>query len=80
MKKLLITIVLLLTTATCLKAQGLDDFYIDWDNNRNADPSTIIALPNAVIGSTSNSPAPLGSGLLILTALGTGYAVSRKQR
>ena len=38
-------------------------------------------LPHGGVGLDSNDqPAPLGGGLLVLTALGAGYAVSRRKK
>ena len=58
-----------------------DWFVADYDND-----AFNTRLPNVVIGSGSivnqgvGEPAPLGSGLLILTAAGAGYVVMRHRR
>lgn len=40
---------------------------------------TLPALPGGGVGKQDkDQTAPLGSGLLVLTALGAGYAISRK--
>ncbi len=85
MKKILFAIAIVLTIGLTANAQGRDGFFGNWDdgynNYRGSDPG--INLPSGYAMSenpTSNDPsAPLGSGLLILTALGAGYAVSRKR-
>jgi hypothetical protein len=63
-------------------AQNNDAFFNDWENSsRISDPSIVgLMMPNTNIGNTSNSPAPLGGGLLVITALGGAYAVSRKRK
>lgn len=84
MKKLLFTTALAITLSLGAKAQsGLTDaFFNDWENSsRISDPSIVgLMMPNTNIGDISNSPAPLGGGLLVLTALGGAYAVSRKRK
>ena len=37
-----------------------------------------MALPSH--GATDDQQAPLGSGILVLTALGAGYAIARRKR
>ena len=55
-----------------------DDFFRSEDNfNGNRDFATTGAITNNGIG---QSEAPLGSGLLILSAVGAGYAVARRKR
>ena len=82
MKKILFTIALLLVMSVGVMAQNNDAFFNDWENSlRISDPSIVgLMMPNTNIGNTSNSPAPLGGGLLVLTALGGAYAVSRKRK
>lgn len=54
-----------------------DDFFRTEDNfGGNRDFATTGAITNNGIG---QSEAPLGSGLLILTAVGAGYAVARRK-
>jgi LPXTG-motif cell wall-anchored protein len=82
MKKILFTIALLLVISVGAMAQNNDAFFNDWENSlRISDPSIVgLMMPNTNIGDISNSPAPLGGGLLVLTALGGAYAVSRKRK
>lgn len=54
---------------------GLDQFD-DFDNLRGGGPG----LPGGGHGHGGDPSAPLGSGLLVLTALGAGYAVARRKR
>ena len=83
MKKILLAIALVLTMGFGAKAQlglGLtDSFFNDWAQSDLMREVTIINLPNDH-GLTGDVNAPLGSGLLVLTALGAGYAVARRKR
>ena len=85
MKKILLALALVLIVGLGANAQrdsyfndwkdvgnGLDQFD-DFDNGLTRDP----VFPGHGGGDT---PAPLGSGLLILGALGAGYAVARRKR
>ena len=85
MKKILFAIAIVLTIGFTANAQGRDGFFSSWDNgysDRIVDPSTVdFNLPgNTTLGNGQNEQAPLGSGLLVLTALGAGYAVVRNKR
>jgi len=75
MKKILFVIALVLTMGLGASAQF--DNFIMWedDANRVTDESGFM-LPSTH-GSTMNTQAPLGSGLLILGALGAGYAIAK---
>ena len=79
MKKILLAIALVVTMGFCANAQT-DGFFNKFDNgydNREDGPS--FGLPSAH-GYDTDQNAPLGSGLVILTALGAGYAVARKRK
>lgn len=89
MKKILFTIAIVLTIGLTANAQGKrDGFFGTYSNNDiygNRDAGIILdnttaqpGLPT-ILGSTTDATAPLGSGLLILTALGAGYALTRKR-
>ena len=83
MKKILFAIAIVLTISLTASAQGRDGFFNNWDNGvgdrtSSSDPTSQFALPGHF--GTENEGAPLGSGLLVLTALGAGYAVARKKR
>lgn len=84
MKKILFATAIVLTIGLTANAQNKQDsFFSGWDDNgwSNRDISTIsFVLPQNGLGHTDNEPAPLGTGLLVLTALGAGYAVARKNR
>ena len=83
MKKILFAIALVMTMGLGANAQ-YDGFFKwnDADNNdiyRVDDPANpTFALPTAH-GGTGDYDTPLGSGLVILTALGAGYAIYRKR-
>ena len=83
MKKILFAIAIVLTISLTANAQGKNDgFFSNWDNGLNdrtgSEPLTPgIAFPTH---NTDQDPqAPLGSGLLILTAIGAGYALKRRR-
>ena len=80
MKKILLTIALVMTLGFGAKAQiGLTDaFFNDWAQSDLMRDITLISLPNEH-GLSEDVTAPLGSGLIILSALGAGYAVSRRR-
>ena len=82
MKKIIFAIVFVMTIGLGVNAQN-DGFFRSWDNdnwsNRGTDPSfSDIIIPYHFSGTKGD--APLGSGILVLTALGAGYAVYRKKR
>lgn len=87
MKKILFAIVIVLTICLTANAQGRDGFFNNSDNdnyNRGINDEGGLILPNAgglVNGGEygNDEPAPIGSGLLVLTALGAGYALYRKK-
>lgn len=82
MKKILLTIVFVLTIVLGATAQT-DGFFRDGNSGNYGNRSVDSDLPNTPSGVTGSLKgdydAPLGSGLLILTALGAGYAVTRRR-
>ena len=83
MKKIIIAIAIVLTMTFGAKAQG-DWFINGFDNNGSRDFSstTLPLLVTGGVGAWNNdqpATAPLGSGLLVLTALGAGYAAYKKR-
>ena len=89
MKKILFALAFVITIGLCANAQrGGDGFFNNWDDVGNGlDKSD--GFDNGLRGGGGpgtpghgggDQPAPLGSGLLVLTALGAGYAVARRKR
>ena len=81
MKKIILALAIVLTVGLTANAQR-DSFFNDWDdigNGLDRDNVFMPALPGSH-GITDDINAPLGSGLLVLTALGAGYAVARRKR
>lgn len=90
MKKILFALALVLTIGLTSNAQrGGDGYFTDWndisngldkfDDFDNGLRGGVPGLPGQG-GGGNDTPAPLGSGLLVLTALGTGYAVAKRKR
>ena len=80
MKKFLFSIALTITLGLTASAQfNTDAFFNDWEQSeRLMDGGFSFVLP-ASHGFGEDTPsAPLGSGLLVLTALGAGYALKKK--
>lgn len=78
MKKLLLTFAIVTTFGFSVNAQR--DAFFTWNDANNETYRTgenvNFALPQAH-GNDFDSTAPLGSGLLILGALGAGYAIKK---
>ena len=84
MKKLLLALALVMALGLGANAQR-DSYFNDWDDVGNGldkiefdyggmrDPG----LPGGHGG--GDTPAPLGSGIAVLTALGAGYAMLKKR-
>ena len=85
MKKIIIAIAIVLTMTFSANAQS-DWFINGLDNNGTRDDFGGTVLPLLVTGGVGAwnddqpATAPLGSGLLVLTALGAGYAAYKKRR
>lgn len=83
MKKTFLTLALVFMASFSMFAQsdGFFNYYNDDIYNRLDNPNTFgIDLPQSNLGSNhQNEPAPLGSGLLILTVLGAGYVVRKRK-
>ena len=81
MKKFALVFAIITTLAFSANAQKKDSYFNwndatdDWD--RTTINNVTFAFP-AIHGSLYDSNAPLGSGLLILGALGVGYAIKKK--
>jgi hypothetical protein len=82
MKNILLAIVFIFTFTLGANAQSYNDSFVDWadsDVNRTIVDWAIV-FPTTHFTNTDQNGSPLGSGLLILTALGAGYAVMRKRK
>lgn len=83
MKKFILTIITIISLGFCANAQ-IDGFFGGWSEGSN-DRATSMTVPSAIgmptseIGSTQNETVPLGSGLLIISMLGAGYAVAKRK-
>lgn len=82
MKKILFAIALVMTMVLSASAQR-DGFFGGYDGgngDRMDDPNALLGLPSGNIGSTTNESAPLGTGLLIMTALGGAYLLNKREK
>ena len=81
MKKILFVIAIVVAMACNVNAQS-DGFFkeggMDNYSGRSETPTPLI--PGTEPGTTPDTNAPLGSGLLILTTIGAGYAVMRRKK
>ena len=85
MKKIVLAIALVLAIGLGAKAQIelSDAFFNDWaqsDLLRDGGLGLILPGLPGDHGLGGDVPAPLGSGLIILGALGAGYAIRKKKR
>ena len=85
MKKFLVTIMIVLAFGFSASAQyGYTDAFVkNWDDNDSRlsiGEGYTFVLPGTHGGITDANTTPLGSGLLILGALGAGYAVAKRRR
>jgi hypothetical protein len=81
MKKLLFATALIITMGLTSNAQN--DGFFNWNNNYDADDRLTgieFNLPDAHGDINDHNAVPVGSGLLILTALGAGYAVKCRRK
>ena len=79
MKKILFAIAFVMMVVIA-NAQS-DGFFKSNDggySNRETTGTGIMALPDH--GADTDQTAPLGTGMLILTAMGAGYAITRRKR
>ena len=78
MKKILFAIALVVTMGFCASAQIDGYFQPSGDNIRLTDPDNGIDISMPKHNENTDQGAPLGSGLLILTAMGAGYALRKR--
>ena len=80
MKKILFAIAFVMMMVLGANAQSDGWFKASGDDySQRAGTSPDIALPGQH-GLTNDQASPLGSGILVLTALGAGYAIARRKR
>ena len=80
MKKVLFAIAIVMTMGFCANAQT-DSWFNAGSSESYSNRDGEIALPAPGLpghGESGDQPAPLGSGLLILTAMGAGYALRKR--
>ena len=81
MKKIIIILTLFLSFNVWAQESRSDNFFTNWDDVSNGIDKTIDEdlppLPGGH-GGSGDVPAPLGSGLFILTILGAAYAIKRR--
>ena len=81
MKKIFLTIAIVFMVSFGAKAQS-DGFFrdggIDNYSGRTESPTPIV--PTGQVGTIQDTNAPIGEGLLILTAMGAGYAIMRRKK
>ena len=80
MKKILLSAALVIAMGFGANAQN-DNYFNTWDdvsNNTARESDFTPTLPESH-NLTDNQSVPVGSGLLVLTALGAGYALTRKR-
>ena len=86
MKKILFAIAIFLMLGLTANAQGKKYAFFNsgWDNDdyyRGTGNGVFPAVLGGQLGGlTGDQNAPIGSGLLILTALGAGYAIKRRKK
>lgn len=81
MKNIIFALSLVLTMAFSANAQ-MDGFFRNSESGIRSTPGTDEPIiPHGAVGSIKDQDAaPLGSGLLVLTALGAGYAWKRREK
>lgn len=83
MKKILLVFAIVFTMGFGVKAQdgNSDAFFNNWEsNNRTGEENAFsMGFPGGH-SLTGDSYAPLGSGLLIISALGGGYLIAKKKK
>lgn len=82
MKKILFVIALVFTLSV---ANAQNDGFFRWNGNDEDDIYRDVTTNGLVLPSTHGTgvdynSTPLGSGLLVLTALGAGYALKRTKK
>lgn len=85
MKKLLLALTMTISFGFVASAQSNTDGFVNWNANndnmdRTSDSGVDFNLPGSHGTGSDYNSTPLGSGLIILTALGAGYMVSKRNK
>jgi len=87
MKKILLTFGIVMTMIISANAQygQSDAFFGNWDGNDDRLDigegfSFVLPGTHGNMFDTNGTTTPLGSGMLVLAALGAGYAASKRKR
>lgn len=84
MRKRIFLAIVILTFVSAQAFAQRDGFFNDWKDIDNREIIGGGDMPNLPLshgyGDDQDADAPLGTGLLILTALGTGYAVVKRKK
>ena len=83
MKKILLVLAIVFTMCFGVKAQhGNSDAFFNnrGSDNRTGDGNELSMRLPGEHGLDTDAPAPLGSGLLILSALSGGYLIAKKRK
>lgn len=83
MKKILFAIAFVITLSFGASAQSHTDGFVDWtkeNSGRTIVDDWSIIFPAQHFSNNDQNGSPLGSGLLVLTVLGAGYAACNKRR
>ena len=78
MKRMFLSIVFAIMIGLGANAQS-DYFISDLQQDTRFEDLLPILVAGSIGQHNSDQPAPLGDGLLVLTALGAGYAVKRRK-
>lgn len=78
MKKLLATFAIVMTLGLGANAQSDGFFASSYNEYGRTEPNQLVLPELPGFAATSDQPAPLGSGLLLLAGMGLAYAAKRK--
>ena len=79
MKKIILAIALFAAVSANAQNDGFFTSSYNYEQNRGAGAWDGVDMPAMLAhGRTTNQPAPLGSGLLVLAGLGVAYAMRKK--
>ncbi len=83
MKKIVLSIIFAIMMSLCANAQT-DAIVSNWDYSYRAEDDEFPWIPYIVVGGITQdinaNNSPLGDGILMLMAFGTGYLMIKKKR